>query len=249
MESEQTVEVAKLVIELVGAILLPIALVLLTRWFTLRKEKADIAKWESDQLFKYIEKLASPNKKEKELSILSLTHLKASGHLSKNLMEAVNSIASDKDPTVAAKAEMLLREDSTLENLSLNNRRLVAELLLPLKIHMDRTGRLFRQWKVKAPAKPNEEIEDAIRDSNLAAKVALSDNWHLIPPELTDDAKALIDHFDAWLEEYEAVRPGGKRLPKPTYVFVGPKGVPFPTQSEKRFRELYKSIMGDKIDT
>ncbi|MCK4663566.1 MAG: hypothetical protein KAT68_11915 [Bacteroidales bacterium] len=247
MNSNQHLEFAKLVVELIGAILLPIALIFLTRWFTLKKEKSDNAIRESDQISKYIKLLASPNKKETLLALLSLTNLKESGHLSEDLMASVNLLATDKDPSVAAKAKILLSKDLKLMKINFEDRRLISELLLPLKVHFDRTRQIFKLWIKNTPSQPNEEIEEAIKESNNAVKNILFENWHLIPIDLIDDASSLTAHYDAWLEEYVRLRPDGKRLSEPTYVFVGHKGVGFPQESEERFIERYKSIVGDGI--
>jgi hypothetical protein len=64
----------------------------------------------------------------------------------------------------------------------------------------------------------------------------------LIPGNLQPDALKLIEHYDAWLREYDRVRPGGVRDPNVPWVFVGPQGVPFPVESEKRFMELYEEL-------
>jgi hypothetical protein len=80
------------------------------------------------------------------------------------------------------------------------------------------------------PVQPNEEIEEAIKDSNNAIRNLLFENWHLIPIDLLDDAGALTPHYDAWYNEYLRVCPKGNRLPKPFYVYVGPKGIKFPKE-------------------
>lgn len=61
----------------------------------------------------------------------------------------------------------------------------------------------------------------------------------MIPAELQDDAMKLIEHYDAWSEEYVRLRPGGVRDPNVPYVFVGPKGFPFPVEAEKNFLNKY----------
>jgi hypothetical protein len=55
------------------------------------------------------------------------------------------------------------------------------------------------------------------------------------------DAARLVEHYDRWLEEFEAVRESKKPNLDEAFVFVGPKGYPFPSDSETRFKEAFTS--------
>jgi hypothetical protein len=119
--------------------------------------------------------------------------------------------------------------------------RSVSELLGPVCIQLDRTGRAFRRWQVK-----NLYLEvKVIREGDIAIRDLLLKSPHLIPPELHDDAGLLIQHYDRWLEEFERVRqPEQPNLESP-FVFVGPAGYPFPKESEQRFHEMYRKYWTD----
>src|SRR5215469_2396060 len=112
----------------------------------------------------------------------------------------------------------------------------VADLLGPMYAQFDRTASAFNRWKAQ-----NLYIEaKVIREGNTAIRDLLLQKAHLVPPELRDSAKLLVDHYDHWLEEYERVRetkqPG---LHDPVdFVFT----YDFPHDAETRFRETYKQI-------
>jgi hypothetical protein len=117
----------------------------------------------------------------------------------------------------------------------------VSELLGPVSIQLDRTGRAFRRWEAK-----NLFLEvKVIREGNMAVRDLLLKSPHLIPPELLGDAGLLIEHYDRWLEEYEKVRQAATPNLDTPFVFVGPQGYPFPSQSEQRFHEVYRKYWGE----
>jgi hypothetical protein len=239
-------EIIKLLIDALGALLIPIVLVFMTRWFTTRKEIIDRAKWESDQIATFIEHLSSNNKQEKKLALLALNHLKESGHFPYTLLQAINSVATESDPTLAAQALIVLGEGGSAGGLSENDRRLVDEVLYPIVIHFGRTKKAFNGWIKTKSNKPNEYIESVIRDSNLAIKQLLYEKWHLIPQDYIEYASQLVEHYNAWLQEYEDLRPNGVRDPGVRFVFVGPKGYPFPDDAEDKFIKLYNKLTGVK---
>jgi hypothetical protein len=114
-----------------------------------------------------------------------------------------------------------------------------------MKIHFERTRTAFDLWVRSTGAdrpRPNEPLEEVIRESNIGIRDLVVSNWSLIPPEYQEDAHALLRHYQAWLEEYDRVRPGGVRDPEVPYVFVGPKGFPFPVEAETRFLALYERL-------
>ena len=48
-------------------------------------------------------------------------------------------------------------------------------------------------------------------------------------------ATALIEHYDAWLEEFEDKRRSEKPDLQTKFIFVGPKGYGFPRAAEEAF--------------
>jgi hypothetical protein len=99
----------------------------------------------------------------------------------------------------------------------------VAELLGPVFLQFERTERAFSRLV------PNSVYLEAkiIKDANTVIRDLLLQKTHLIPPELLDDAAKLIEHYDRWLEEFEAVRGGTEPALNQPFVFVAPKGFPF----------------------
>lgn len=161
------------------------------------------------------------------------------------LLQSVESIAARDDPEVAAAARLALGRERPHEGLSPDERALVLELLLPMKVHFDRTRQAFEIWVETRPTSPNVEIEDAIKASNSVICNLLKTKWHIIPTDLQRDALRLVEHYDAWSAEYERLRPGGVRDPKVPYVFVGPQGHPFPADAEQRFLARYGALTSE----
>lgn len=58
---------------------------------------------------------------------------------------------------------------------------------------------------------------------------------HLVPGELEEDSRRLIEHYDRWAEEYDRLRVRQQNSAEP-FVFVGPSGFPFPRDAEVRIR-------------
>jgi hypothetical protein len=232
-------DVLKLVVEATGAILIPVVLLIVGQWFTRQKERSDKAQREADLLAHFLDHLSSENADKRKLALLILKHLQDANRFPAPLLEAVQSIAATDNPSVAAAARIALGEVATAKNFTL-----LSELLLPMKVHFDRTRDLFKQWVSKPASKPNEQLEEFIKQSNMFIRNLLMEKGHLVPGNLQPDALKLIEHYEAWLREYDRVRPGGVRDPNVPWVFVGPQGVPFPIESEKRFMELYEELTG-----
>jgi hypothetical protein len=117
----------------------------------------------------------------------------------------------------------------------------VSELLGPMYMQFDRTGRAFGRWRTK-----NLFLETkVIREGNLIIRDLLLTKGHLIPPELLEDAGKLVEHYDRWLEEFEKKRSSEQPDLDSTFVFVGPEGFPFPRQSESRFKAKFEEMWAE----
>ena len=113
--------------------------------------------------------------------------------------------------------------------------RAVTELLGPVYMQLDRTKRAFDRWDGK-----NLFLEgEVVRKGNLAIRDLLLEKPHLIPPELRNDASALMQHYDVWLEEFDRVRKSDAPN-QPSFVFAGPSGYPFPTSADANFRATFR---------
>jgi hypothetical protein len=114
----------------------------------------------------------------------------------------------------------------------------LSQVLGPSIMHFDRTRRAFGRWKDKQLFL---EIE-VIGTSNRFVRDLLLAHGHLIPTELLENAGALVEHYDVWLEEFDRKR--GAENPDPTteFIFVGPQGYPFPTDADRAFRERFHGL-------
>jgi len=108
---------------------------------------------------------------------------------------------------------------------------ILAKVLGPVVMHLLRTRRAFDRWKDQQLFLEME----VIGKSNRYIRDLLLENGHLIPVELSDHAVALVEHYDAWLEEFEQKRHAENPDLKTKFVFVGPKGYGFPHPAEEAF--------------
>lgn len=118
--------------------------------------------------------------------------------------------------------------------------QVLFELLGPMMMQFERTRRAFGRWDKKSLYLEAK----VVREGNLAIRDLLLAKGHLIPPYLMAAASSLIEHYDAWLEEFDTVR-GGSAPGDAEFVFVGPKGYGFPRDAELRFSEEFKKLQHD----
>jgi len=117
----------------------------------------------------------------------------------------------------------------------------VSDLLGPINMQFDRTERAFKRWgsqNLYLEAKVVKVGNETIRDLLLS-------KGYLIPPELLDDAGKLIEHYDVWLEKFEEQRSSENPNIETKFVFVGPEGFPFPTNSEGKFRSKFREYWNE----
>jgi hypothetical protein len=114
----------------------------------------------------------------------------------------------------------------------------LSELLGPVCVHLDRTRRAFNRWSRK-----NLFLEaKIIREGNITIRDLLLSRYHLVPPQLREDAGHLIEHYDRWLEEYERIRESSKPELDAAFVFVGvgDDPYPFPHDAEQHFKSAFE---------
>lgn len=130
------------------------------------------------------------------------------------------------------------QRDADVSRLILEHKeKVVSELLGPMYMHLERTRRAILRWKKK-----NLYLEaKVVYLTNTALRDLLIQKGHLIPPELLPDAGKLIEHYDYWIEEFESKRMAANPDLDTTFIFVGAKGYPFPSESAERFREAFLS--------
>ncbi|MCW5596603.1 MAG: hypothetical protein KIT42_12090 [Rhodocyclaceae bacterium] len=117
----------------------------------------------------------------------------------------------------------------------------LSELFGPLYMQLERTRRAFGRWNTK-----NIYLEAKVmRDGNEKARNLLLKKGHLIPSQLIEHAGALIEHYDAWLEEFDRVRGTNAPTSDEPFVFVGTKGHPFPSDAECAFKAEFKRLQAE----
>ena len=117
----------------------------------------------------------------------------------------------------------------------------VKNLLGPMYMQLDRTNRGFQRWK-----RQNLYLEaKVIREGNLAVRDLLLTKGYLIPPDLLNDAGAIVEHYDRWLEEFDRIRSAENPDLGTAFTFVGPEGYPFPHQAEEHFRNRFQRMWAE----
>jgi len=117
----------------------------------------------------------------------------------------------------------------------------VSDLLGPIYMQFDRTKRAFQRYNSQ-----NLFLEaKVIMEGNLAIRDLLLTKGHLIPPELLEDAGKLVEHYDRWLEEFHKIRNKENPDLNTSFVFVGPQGFPFPSDSEEKFKKKFKEMWNE----
>jgi hypothetical protein len=116
-----------------------------------------------------------------------------------------------------------------------------CDFLVPLVVQFDRTKDAFERWNER-----NLPLEtQIIRDGNLKARDLLERYSQLVPQRMQQDRQKLVQHYDRWLEEYQRLREGPNAKSDEPFVFVGPEGYPFPTDSESRCRARLDAVRSE----
>lgn len=114
----------------------------------------------------------------------------------------------------------------------------LAQLLGPVNMLLSRTEIAFKRLTAH-----NTFLEAKIlKESNETIRDLLLQRSHLIPAALQEDASQLLAHYDRYLEEFDRVRQGNTPANDEPFVFVGPKGFPFPRTSADRFQAYYREL-------
>ncbi len=225
-------ELAGLIVTAIAGVLVPISLLIIGNWYTRQKERADANQRNADRIALLLKHLASENINERLLALQILLFLRRTNEFPPELANTVAAITFRDTPEVAGAALLVLGGSEKIPD-----EVILLELLAPLKVQFDRTREAFSRWKVR-----DEATEQIIKQSNEYTRALLLSRAYLIPKELQEDAGKLVEHYAAWLAEYQRVYKDGVRDPDVPFVFVGPKGFPFPKQAEQRFLAKYVEL-------
>jgi hypothetical protein len=118
------------------------------------------------------------------------------------------------------------------------DRMALEELFSPLVLQFKHTTEAFERWSSKNLYRDTK----IIRDGNTIARDLLIDRAHLVPPDLAEDARKLIEHYDRWLEEYQRRVGDAEPDDNAQFPFAGPMGHPFPIDSKRRFVQQFEML-------
>jgi len=225
---------AEIIGKVAAGLLIPVVILVAGNRLGVQQANAADAQRNSDRVASLLGHLASENPRERILAIQALRYHRDTHDLPEEIVTALVTVAATDNADVAAAATAALGAGLQPQ---VDRQRLLLELLGPMVIHFDRSLHAFRVWN----ADNTVLVTEVIRESNAAVRDVLLQRAELIPTDLVPDAVALLELYDAWFIEYERVR----RDRDTPYVFVGPKGIPFPTDSEKRFRARYDTLVGE----
>ena len=125
--------------------------------------------------------------------------------------------------------ESVKRESQKIQE----NKKILNELIGPVVMGMYVTKRAFQKYKVGGGYLENFVLKEA----NKKNRDLLMGMGHMLQGDMLVHALCLIEHYDAWLGEWDRMRSldTTKGL-----VWAGPMGYPFPTLSEKAFMEFHR---------
>ncbi|MGE0227636.1 MAG: hypothetical protein AB7I38_13445 [Dehalococcoidia bacterium] len=159
------------------------------------------------------------------------------GLLSGSVMSVIAGVlVRRRNETISAE---VAREFERLRSQDEWTRRSLAELFGPMVMQLERTRRAFRRWNKRSPYLEAR----VVKTGNERVLDILLTRGDLIPADLMSDAADFVEHYDAWLEEFDRWRVQKEQgADDPAFIFVGPHGYPFPQAAERRFRERFDSL-------
>lgn len=138
---------------------------------------------------------------------------------------------------MSAIVTFFLNRKERVEAARLEWKKETAALLGQVYVHLNRTSKAFHAYdRLEEFDKYFED--EIIYASNKKIRDIILENGHHIPPDLLTEANALVEHYDAWLVEYNNTR-NITRDTKKAQIYVGPKGYRFPEKAEQKFKEAY----------
>lgn len=148
------------------------------------------------------------------------------------------------EESVRAESERSLQEFRSTRDAK---ERMLTELIGPICMHLHRTKRAFGRYKDS-----NAYLEaEVLYKGNAHARDLILQKGYMLDARLLDHAIRLLEHYDAWLEEYGRQR-SDPYTPGARFVFAGPRGYPFPTEAERAFMhacdELRSELYGKELD-
>ena len=114
---------------------------------------------------------------------------------------------------------------------------LLDELLGPLHMHFRVARGAYRDYLAHGKS---FLFASSLRRTNLSARALLLGKGYLLPPDLQEDAAALIAHYDVWLTLWEDL--ADRLKPAPGEAFVFENSFTYPKEAELRLEELHRKL-------
>ena len=230
-------EIIQILITGIAGILVPLVLLMIGNRYTEQRGRAEVSQRNADRLALLLSHLVSEKTNERLLALQVLHYLRLNNEFPPELANTVTAIAFRDDPEVAGAAMLVMGDTDKIPD-----EVILLELLAPLKVHFDRTRQAFLKWKAR-----DESTEQVVKKSNEYIRDLLISRDYLVPEDLRKDAEKLVQHYNAWLAEYQRVYKDGVRDPSIPYVFVGTKGFPFPSDAEQSFLQRYEILRNRQV--
>ena len=174
-----------------------------------------------------------------------LGRLVLAGLLSGGVIAALMTLVAHKYQTHTEEA--IKAEFAEIRSARAWREKILATVVGPVVMHLDRTDRVSRRYRQDA-AKKKPSYLDArtMRESNEAVRAILLANGHLIPEELREHSHRLIEHYDVWIRRFDEKAAAGTPAPDTPFdiQFVEPR---FPRDATDAFRRVYESMRGELL--
>lgn len=133
------------------------------------------------------------------------------------------------EETVRRESEKTLRELLTRQEAK---EKILSEVIGPVVMQLHRTNSAFKRYQSSTGGGYLET--EVIKRANESARELLLSKGFMLDGKLLDHAIQLIEHYDAWLEQWDKMRAEGDTAGR---VWAGPQGYPFPVAAESAFRD------------
>ena len=119
-----------------------------------------------------------------------------------------------------------------------------CEAMGNIYFQLQRSSLAFERYiKAKTPGECSFIEKEVLLKSNEAVNQLILAQGYLIAPELLENTKKLLNHYDAWIEKYHRLRVSNTSSEK--FVFVGPDGYPFPKELEQQLADRYLKLWNE----
>lgn len=179
-----------------------------------------------------------------EIIITAVTSLLSSGIAASAISALMLKRAKKIEESARASSEKKIRAFLSTRDAK---EKMLAELIGPICMHLRRTKQAFLRYK-----DTNKYLEaEVLYRGNLHARDLIISRGYFFDSDLMMHAMSLVEHYDAWLEEYSKQRLDPYSSGS-NFVFAGPQGYPFPQEAEAAFMSacdrLRRDLYGQELN-